>query len=139
MRIYELECYDKKQLEANLVKDFKHNEYICETAGFVPLEVKFKRFEQAGIRARISSSDYTSSDYRDMYLNPDYQVYPDDEIEDVEESFRALHDHIEKVKKRASAREATKAEKLTSAAAAAEVKTKQSSSVDTEEKVTSKD
>lgn len=136
---YEKECLTPQQAEACKVKEFKHNEYICETAGFVPLEVKFKRLDQAGMRAQIQASDFTSSDYRDMYLNPDYQIYETDEIEDMEEKFRALHDHIQEVKKRAVAREAAKAEKLTSAAAAAEVKTKQSPSVDTAEAVTSKD
>lgn len=90
-----------KQIESFKVKKLINNEYICETAGFVPLEVKFKRFEQAGIRQQINASDYTSSDYRDMYLNPDYQVYPDDEIEEVEAKFIALHNHIEEVKAKA--------------------------------------
>lgn len=122
-----------KQIEAFKVKNLINNEYICETAGFVPLEVKFKRFEQAGIRQQLHAADYTSSDYRDMYLNPDYQVYPEDEIEDVEEKFRALQAHINEVKKSAIAREAAKAEKLSSAASAAEDKTKQSPSIDTVE------
>lgn len=93
-----------KQIEAFKVKKLINNEYICETAGFVPLEVKFKRFEQAGIRQQLNAADYTSSDYRDMYLNPDYQVYPDDEIEDVEAKFKALHDHIQEVKAKAKAK-----------------------------------
>lgn len=106
MKFYEIEKLSPKQVQEFKSPMSVHNEYICETAGFVPLEVKFKRFEQAGIRAQISASDYTSSDYRDMYLNPDYQVYPDDEIEEVEEKFKALHAHIQEVKKAASERAA---------------------------------
>ena len=51
MKFYELEVLDAKQIEKLSNPKMEHNEYICETAGFVPLEVKFKRFEQAGIRA----------------------------------------------------------------------------------------
>lgn len=135
MKFYEIEKLSPKQAEEFKSPMLVHNEYICETAGFIPLEVKFKRFEQAGIRAQISASDYTSSDYRDMYLNPDYQVYPDDEIEEVEEKFRALHAHIQEVKKAAADRTAARSEasKIDSAAAAAVVETKKSPSIDTEE------
>lgn len=105
---YEKECLTPKQAEACKTKEFKHNEYICETAGFVPLEVKFKRLEQAGMRAQIQAKDFTSSDYRQMYLNPDFQIYESDEIEDMEENFRALQAHIQEVKKAAIAREYAK-------------------------------
>ena len=69
MELYEKECFTPKQKAAILEKDFKHNEYICETAGFIPLEVKFKRLEQAGIKSQISASDYTYCGNRLMY-NP---------------------------------------------------------------------
>lgn len=61
------------------------NNYQVETAGFIPLEVKMKRFEQAGIRAQFRSQDFDSQDYRDMYLNPDIQIYPSDDLEEVQE------------------------------------------------------
>lgn len=61
------------------------NPLIVETAGFVPLEVKMKRFEQAGLRAQFREQDFDSQDYRDMYLNPDVQIYPSDDLEQVQE------------------------------------------------------
>ena len=104
MKYYEIEKLSDKQVEALANKDLKHNEYICETAGFEPLEVKFKRFEQAGLRAQFNTSEFTSSDYRDMYLDPDFQIYPGDELEDIEVKTAALHRHIQEVKERAIAR-----------------------------------
>lgn len=104
MKYYEISKLSEKQVEALKPKKMKHNEYICETAGFVPLEVKFARFEQAGIRAQFNSSEFTSTDYRDMYLDPDFQIYPSDDIEDIEAKTIALRHHIEEVKARVMAK-----------------------------------
>lgn len=65
--------------------DEEKNPVIVETAGFVPLEVKMKRFEQAGLRAQFREQDFDSQDYRDMYLNPDVIIYPSDDLEQVQE------------------------------------------------------
>lgn len=55
-----------------------------ETAGFVPLEVRFKRMQEAGIRAQFSESDFTSADWRDVYLEqPQFDVVEGDELEDI--------------------------------------------------------
>ena len=45
------------------------NEDIVETAGFIPLEVRFKQMEQAGYRAQFFESEFSSKDVSDMYLN----------------------------------------------------------------------
>lgn len=87
----------------------ENNPYICETAGFIPLEIKFKRFEQAGQMARLNASDFTSSDYREMYQSPDFDIYPDDDLDEVEEKMIALKKHITEVKKKVYER--TKIEK----------------------------
>lgn len=73
------------------------NPIIVETAGFIPLEVKMKRFEQAGIKAQFSTSDFDSQDYRDMYLNPDVQIYPSDELEVVEEKLRLQRNIMQEI------------------------------------------
>lgn len=78
----------------------ENNPYICETAGFIPLEIKFKRFEQAGQMARLNASDFTSSDYREMYQSPDFDIYPDDDLDEIEEKMIALKKHITEVKKK---------------------------------------
>ena len=46
------------------------NEDIVETAGFIPLEVRFKQMEQAGYRAQFFESEFSSKDVSDIYHNP---------------------------------------------------------------------
>ncbi len=73
--------------------DKELNPVIVETAGFVPLEVKFKRFEQAGLKAQFNASEFTSSDFRDMYLGPNTEIYPNDDLETIIEK-EALQEKI---------------------------------------------
>ena len=65
------------------VKD--KNPLQVETAGFVPLPVKMERFIQNGLIAQFNSSDFDSHDYRDMYLSPDTQILPSDDLETIQE------------------------------------------------------
>lgn len=79
----------------NTAADLKeHNEYITETAGYIPLEVKLKQFEQNGVIAQFQQSDFTSHDYREMYLNPDFDITPEDDFEEVEEKIKAKNEFI---------------------------------------------
>lgn len=98
--------FDKKieQLTPEQVREFdadlsKDNEYITESAGFIPLEVKLKQFEQNGLIAQFNQSDFTSHDLREMYLNPDFDITPEDDLEDVEEKIKARNEFIEQYKK----------------------------------------
>lgn len=61
------------------------NPEIVETAGFIPLEVKFKQFEQNGLQAQFSTSEFSSQDYRDMYLGPNTEILPTDDLEEIQE------------------------------------------------------
>lgn len=54
-----------------------------ETAGFVPLDVRFKQMEQAGYRAQFMSSDFTSGDLRAAYSIPALDYQEGDELEDM--------------------------------------------------------
>lgn len=54
-----------------------------ETAGFVPLDVRFKQMEQAGYRAQFMSSDFTSGDLRAAYNIPALDYQEGDELEDM--------------------------------------------------------
>ena len=65
---------DVKKLSADLSQE---NDYIVETAGFVPLQVKFKRFEEQGTILQFQSSEFTASDLRQLYLSPDTEIYPE--------------------------------------------------------------
>lgn len=113
MKQYELEVLDDKQKDKTFWNPNEDdNKYITETAGFVPLEVKFKRFEQAGIVAQFNESEFTSSDYRDMYLNPDFQISPEDDMEEAFEKMQAQRDFINQIaaKKKAESVEPEKVE-----------------------------
>lgn len=59
------------------------NERIVETAGFVPLDIKFKRFEQAGILQMLNKQKYSVDDLRDIYFGEDSEIHPYDELEDI--------------------------------------------------------
>lgn len=76
------------------------DELIVETAGFVPLEVRFKQMELAGYRAQFQASDFTSSDLRDIYLAPDLSYSEADELEDIMEKERMRSALIEQIRQR---------------------------------------
>lgn len=63
-------------------KPSKGNEYIVESAGFIPLSVKFKKFEQDGYIAKFSVDDFDSSDYNNLYSD-DVLICPDDDEFDI--------------------------------------------------------
>lgn len=98
--------YTDKDFVKRITKD------ITETAGFIPLAVRFKQMEQAGLRARFFESEFTSHDFSDMYLNhPEFDIMPDDDLEDVIEKTKLRENYIMEVKKAAQARNAARVEK----------------------------
>lgn len=94
-----IEFLDEKQVLQLSADLSENNDYITETAGFIPLEVKMRQFEQNGLIAQFQVSDFDSNDYREMYLNPDFNITPEDDFEDVEEKIRARNEFIEQYKK----------------------------------------
>lgn len=82
MKEYVIDKYSPKY--ASFTDDKELNPVIVETAGFVPLEVKFKQFEQNGLQAQFNVSEFTSSDYRDMYLGPNTEILPTDDLEEIQ-------------------------------------------------------
>lgn len=99
MKKYETDILDIKQIEALGANLKDGNNYITETAGFIPLEVKLKQFEQNGLIAQFQVGDFTSSDYRDIYLNPDFAISPEDDLEDIQEKIEARNIYVEQLKK----------------------------------------
>lgn len=77
----------------------EENNVIVETAGFVPLEVKLKRFEQNGMLMQFNESEFTSSDLRTIYLKPDFEITPEDDMEEVMEKIKARNEFIISYKK----------------------------------------
>lgn len=83
------------------------NEEIVETAGFVPLEVRFKQMEQAGFRAQFFESEFSSKDVTDMYLNhPEFDITPEDDVEEAYEKMQLRAAYIASVKEAIKARNA---------------------------------
>ena len=81
------------------------DEDIVETAGFIPLEVRFKQMEQAGIRAQFFESEFGSKDFSDMYLNhPEFDLTPEDDIEEAFEKIQLRQEWINYVKNEAKKR-----------------------------------
>lgn len=77
--------FDNSRVEQWTCKDGRPangNEYIVETAGFVPLSVKFKQFEQNGYIAKFNVDDFDSSDYSKLYTD-DVLIGPDDDEFDI--------------------------------------------------------
>lgn len=61
------------------------DEVLVDTKGFVPLEVKFKQLEEAGIKAEFNVADLDSSQIRQVFLNPDFEITPDDDLEEIQD------------------------------------------------------
>ena len=97
---YTIDLFDEKDIK-NSQSYFpdEYNQYETETAGFVPLEVKMKQFEQNGLIAQFQVQDFDSHDYRDMYLNPDFNITPEDDLEEVQEKIAMQREFINNLKK----------------------------------------
>lgn len=87
---YELEKFDKSDFDARVAARRKRDfelypdsfEPLTETAGFEPLEVKFKRMEQAGYKAALNMDEYTSADMYEFYLqHPEFDLNKYDDLE----------------------------------------------------------
>lgn len=98
MTKYKIDLLNASEIEALGANLKENNEYITETAGFIPLEVKLKQFETNGLVAQFMTSDFDSNDYRDIYLNPDFNVSPEDDFEDIQEKLAMQREYAEKIK-----------------------------------------
>lgn len=100
MKRYKLEKLSDKENETfSFIVADEDNPVLVETAGFVPLEVKFKRFEEAGIRAQYSASEFDSDDLKQLYLNPDFSISQYDDLETIQEKLMLRADYIEELRK----------------------------------------
>lgn len=64
--------------------DEHYDDVITETAGFVPLEVRFQKLIENGIRLQLDAKEFDSVDMRKMYLDDEFRVEPEDELEDIQ-------------------------------------------------------
>lgn len=127
------EIHTPKKYEFNSDQAKAWKEDIVETAGFIPLEVRFKQMEQAGYRAQFNESEFSSRDISDMYLNhPEFDITPEDSIEEMIDKMEmraAWINHVkDEVRKRNAATDSklseseTKAKRSESAVSAGENK-----------------
>lgn len=103
MKKYKIDYFSEDDV-LSLSAELGDNPVIVETAGFVPLDVKLKRFEQSGQLMQFQTSEFTANDYRELYMNPDFDITPDDDYEDVQEKLEGLKQYqaevIAKIKQR---------------------------------------
>lgn len=60
------------------------NKVIVERSGFVPLSMRFKQMQMAGLQARIRDSQFDYQDYKDVYNDDEVFNYSDDLEEQIE-------------------------------------------------------
>lgn len=73
-------------------------EIIVETAGFVPLEVRFQRLIESGQRVQLRSQEFDSVDMRKLYLDDEYRIEPDDDLEDIYGKMEARKVFVERLR-----------------------------------------
>lgn len=99
MNYFEQEKLSKKQI-MDLGSDLSEgNDYITETAGFIPLDVKLRRFQETGQIMQFHTSEFTSADYRDMYLSPDLEITPEMDLEEITEIQMKRREFVNKLMK----------------------------------------
>lgn len=70
------------------------NEDIVETAGFVPLEVRFRKLQENGQRIILEAKEFDSVDMRKLYLDDEFRIEPDDELEEIQVKLQKRQDYI---------------------------------------------
>lgn len=94
--IHELQLAVQKKLYET-VKDDWHK-VVTETAGFVPLEVRFQRLFENGVRVQLRAQEFDSVDMRKLYLDDEFRVEPDDELEDIEVKLQKRQAYLNELK-----------------------------------------
>ena len=86
--------------------ELKDNDYLVETAGFVPLSVRFKQFTENGIVSRLRAEQYDTdlpiSELENAFQMSEFDVNDDDDIFTATEKITARKNYIAELKKRYS-------------------------------------
>ena len=86
--------------------ELKDNDYLVETAGFVPLSVRFKQFTENGIVSRLRAEQYDTdlpvSELENAFQMSEFDVNDDDDIFTATEKINARKNYIAELKKRYS-------------------------------------
>ncbi len=92
----------RKPLTLDLSK-CENSEYIVETAQFVPMSVKFKRFVENGIMSRLRAEQYDTNlpvnELEKAFLMSEFNINEDDDIFIATDKIKARNAYIEELKK----------------------------------------
>ncbi len=83
--------------------ELENNDYLVETAGFVPLSVRFKQFTENGIISRLRAEQYDTdlpiSELENAFQMSEFDINDDDDIFTATEKITARNNYIAKLKK----------------------------------------
>ncbi len=83
--------------------ELENNDYLVETAGFVPLSVRFKQFTENGIVSRLRAEQYDTdlpiSELENAFQMSEFDVNDDDDIFTATEKINARKNYIAELKK----------------------------------------
>ncbi len=83
--------------------ELENNEYLVETAGFVPLSVRFKQFTENGIVSRLRAEQYDTdlpiSELENAFQMSEFDINDDDDIFTATEKINARKNYIAELKK----------------------------------------
>ena len=86
--------------------ELKDNDYLVETAGFVPLSVRFKQFTENGIISRLRAEQYDTdlpiSELENAFQMSEFDVTDDDDIFTATDKINSRKNYIAELKKRYS-------------------------------------
>lgn len=92
----------RKPLELDLSK-FPESAYIVETAQFVPMAIKFKRFVENGIMSRLRAEQYDTNlpvnELEKAFSMSEFSINEDDDIFIATDKIKARNAYIEELKK----------------------------------------
>lgn len=80
-----------------------NNDYLVETAGFVPLSVRFKQFTENGIVSRLRAEQYDTdlpiSELENAFQMSEFELNEDDDIFTATDKINARKQYIAELKK----------------------------------------
>lgn len=94
----QLRSFTRIDVDDEEIEEIPWNERVVETAGYVPLEVRMKQMEQAGLRQQFVMGDLSPDDLRAAWLSQDFEITPEDELEEVFAKTAARNEFLEKLK-----------------------------------------
>ena len=83
--------------------ELENNDYLVETAGFVPLSVRFKQFVENGVISRLRAEQYDTdlpiSELENAFQMSEFDINEDDDIFTATDKINARKNYISELKK----------------------------------------